>query len=76
MLSSMFAVPMEFGLNPKSNTLGLEWPQHDRLATCVIAQQYSSAIFFSLRFHYGKENNGCDLKEMLLFEIFTCLEIV
>jgi hypothetical protein len=32
----------------------------DRLAACVIAQQYSPAIFFSLRFHYRKENNGCD----------------
>jgi hypothetical protein len=54
---------MESGLNPKSNTLGLDWPLHDRLAAQVIAQQYSSAIFFSWRFHHRKENNGCDLKK-------------
>jgi hypothetical protein len=55
---------MESGLNPKSITLGLDWPRHDRLAACVIAQQYSSAIFFSLHFHYRKENNGRDLKKV------------
>jgi hypothetical protein len=30
--------------------------QHDRTASCVIAQQYSSATFVSLCFHYRKEN--------------------
>jgi hypothetical protein len=28
---------------------------HGRPAACVIAQQYSSATFFSLRFHPRKE---------------------
>jgi hypothetical protein len=57
---------MESGLNPKSNTLGLDWPQHDRLTACVIAHQHSSAIFFSLRFHYRKENKGRDLKNVII----------
>jgi hypothetical protein len=29
---------------------GSRHPQHDRAAVCVIAQQYSSSDFFSLRF--------------------------
>jgi len=57
---------MESGLNPKSNTLGLDWPQHDRPTACVIAQQRSSAIFFSLRFHCRKENKGRDLKKNVI----------
>lgn len=65
---------MESGLNPKSITLGPDWLWHDHLAACAIAQQYS-AIFFSLHFHYRKENNRHDLKKVLVFEIFICLEI-
>jgi hypothetical protein len=30
-------------------------PQHTHPAACVIAQQYSSATFVSLRFHSDKE---------------------
>jgi hypothetical protein len=38
-------------------------PQHDRSATCVIAQQYSSATSVSFRFHFSKVNNSaCVLK--------------
>jgi hypothetical protein len=33
-------------------------PQHDGPSTCVTAQQYSSATFVSLRFHYFKENSA------------------
>jgi hypothetical protein len=33
------------------------WPQHDYSATRVIAQQYLSATFFSMRFHFrGKKS--------------------
>jgi len=63
MLSSTYALPMEYGVNLKSNTMGLDWPQHDRLAACVIAQKYSSAIFFSLRSNDRKENKGRVLKK-------------
>jgi len=38
-----------------SSTLEPEMPQHDRLATCVIAQQYPSATAASLRSHCRKE---------------------
>jgi len=33
----------ESSLNPNSNSLEPDRPQHDRPAACVIAQQYSSA---------------------------------
>ena len=37
--------------NPKSNTLQHKRPLNEHLSICVIAQQYSSAICISLRFH-------------------------
>jgi hypothetical protein len=45
------------GVQMKCNTLELNRPQHGRPAACVIAQQYSSAIFFSFRFHTSEEKN-------------------
>jgi hypothetical protein len=42
---------MQFSLNPNSKALESFRPQHDRLDACIIAQQYSSATFFSLPFH-------------------------
>jgi hypothetical protein len=44
--------------NPNYKTLKCYQPQHDRPAACVIAQQYSSATFVSLRFHSGKKKIG------------------
>jgi hypothetical protein len=40
------------------HTLKPDLPQHDRTAICVIAQQYSSATFIPLRFHFHKESFG------------------
>jgi hypothetical protein len=40
-----------------------DWPQHDCPAACVIAQQYSSAIFASLRFLSLKEKFSALLKK-------------
>jgi len=37
--------------DPHCYTLESDWPELDRSATCVIAQQYSSATFVSSRFH-------------------------
>jgi len=37
--------------NPKSNALQRDRPHHDRPATCVVAQQYSSATTIVLRIH-------------------------
>jgi hypothetical protein len=53
-------VCMYMGVQLKSrlyNTLEPDRPQHDRRAACVIAQQYSSPIFVSLRFHSRKKKN-------------------
>lgn len=41
-------------LKCNSNTLEPNRPQHDRLAACVIAKQYSSDTVGSLRFHFHK----------------------
>ena len=40
----------QFSLNPNSNTMELDRPQHDPLAACVIVQQHSFATFSSLGF--------------------------
>ena len=42
--------------NPNDTTLETQRPQHGRLYTCVIAQQYSSATSVSLRFHSLKRS--------------------
>jgi hypothetical protein len=47
---------MESCWNPKSNTLENGWQHDHRPATCVIARQHSSAIFFSLSFKSRTEN--------------------
>jgi hypothetical protein len=44
------------------NTLDFDRSQDYRPAACVIAQQYSSATFFSLRIHSHNENFGALLK--------------
>jgi hypothetical protein len=43
--------------------------QHDCPAACVMAQQYSSATFFSSRFHSRKDKFGAPFKK-LLFQFF------
>jgi hypothetical protein len=45
----------EWSWNANSNTPEPDRPQHDRPATCVIAQQYSSTTFVSLRFYSRKK---------------------
>jgi hypothetical protein len=49
------------------NTLELNRPQHERPAACVIAQQYSSATFVSLRTHSRKKKNSAYIFKMFLF---------
>jgi hypothetical protein len=46
-------------------------PQHDRPATCVIAQQYSSTTFILLLFHSCKENFGASCKRPITSILFT-----
>jgi hypothetical protein len=50
--------------NTNSKTLKPDWPQHDRSATCVTAQQYSYATFVSLCFHSHDFSVG--LKNVIL----------
>jgi hypothetical protein len=48
-----------------------DWQQHDRPATCVIAQQFSSATLVSLRLLSRKEKFGTRLKNVIIsFFIF------
>jgi len=51
--------------NPNSNTLKPDWTLHSHSATCVIAQQYSSATFVQWRFHSLNEKYGALSKELL-----------
>jgi hypothetical protein len=50
---------------PDYTTLEAQRPQHGRLATCVIVQQYSTATSVSLRLHSLKENFGALFKIVL-----------
>ena len=43
-----------------------DWPLHEHPAACVIAQQYSSATFVSLRFQSRIHKFGARLKMPLL----------
>jgi len=52
------------------NTLELNRPQRDRPTTCVIAQQYSSATFVSLRFHSCKDKFDTRFKNVIIFFMF------
>jgi hypothetical protein len=47
--------------------------QYYRPSACVIAQQYSSATFVSLPFHYRKENFSARFKKICIF--FICLNL-
>jgi hypothetical protein len=49
--------------DPISNTLENDRPQHDCTAACVIAQQYSSVTFVSMRFNTLKEKFGVRFKK-------------
>jgi hypothetical protein len=49
-------------------------PQHDGPSTCVTAQQYSSATFVSLRFHYLKQNSA-RVSKILLHDISYILNL-
>jgi hypothetical protein len=42
-----------------------DWPQYDSPAVFVIAQQCSSATFFSLRYHSRKEKQGALFKNCI-----------
>jgi hypothetical protein len=46
-------------------------PQQERPAACVIAQQYSSTTFDSLRFHSLKEKSGA-----ILVTIITSISLL
>jgi hypothetical protein len=46
-------------------TLEPDRPQHDCPAACVIAQQYSSDTFGSLRFHLHKGKNLLRVSKLL-----------
>jgi hypothetical protein len=50
-----------------TNTLKPDRLHHDRHAACVIAQQYYSATFVSLRFHSREEKFGALSKSYLIF---------
>jgi hypothetical protein len=43
--------------------------QHDRPASCVVAQQYSSTTFVSLRVHTPKEQFGTVFKYFIIIII-------
>lgn len=57
------------------NTLKPHRPQHDRPATCVIAQQYYPATFVSLRFQF-KEELCAHFKNVTASTSFTFLKNV
>jgi hypothetical protein len=61
----------ECSLNSNSNTLESDWPQQYSPTTCDITQQYSSATFLSLRFHFWKKEFSMHFKMLLFYFFFT-----
>jgi hypothetical protein len=53
------------GVQLKPDTLESDQLQHDPCGVCVIAQQYSSATFASLRFQFCKEKLGAHFKNFI-----------
>ena len=49
--------PRESNWSPNSTSLSHNWPQLDRPAACVIAQQYSSVAFVSWHFDSHEEKS-------------------
>jgi hypothetical protein len=68
--STIYAHTRELSLNPNSNTLERNRPQHDRPAACVIVLQYYSANFVSLCFHSRNEKLGAFKRYYLNFKLF------
>jgi hypothetical protein len=62
--------------NQNSNTRASDQPKHDRPTECVIAQQYSSTKFVSLRFHYRKGKVSVRLKTPFFFRFFFPFKVV
>jgi hypothetical protein len=60
-------------LNSKSNTLESDQTEHDRPASCVIAQHYSSVTFVSMRLHSGNEKLGAPFKNVIVLVCFAFL---
>jgi hypothetical protein len=73
--SSLLYIYKEVQLKSKLQQMEPDRPQRDRRAACVIAQQYSSATFVSMRFHSCKENFGSRLKKCYV-SCFTGIKIL
>ena len=58
------------GIQFKYKSLDTDRPQHDRPVACVIAQQYSSAMRVSLRFHCRKEKSGAHFQIVTIPSLF------
>ena len=56
--------------SPIPNIMQNDQPQHDRTTVSVIAQQYSSGNFVSLRFHSRKEKIRSSFLKKSLFHLF------
>lgn len=67
--STIFVYTWQSSWNPNSNTLQLHQTQHDRPVSCVIAQQYSSAILLLYSFHSRRENFGARFENVISFFI-------
>jgi hypothetical protein len=59
--------------NSDSNTLEPDRPQHDRPDAYAIEQQFSSAPFLSLSFHF--RNKKLETLSKILFYFFIFLKI-
>jgi hypothetical protein len=55
--------------------LELDRPQNDRPAACVIAQQYSSAMFFSLRFRSRREKFDVRIKKVIFSNLLPSFKL-
>ena len=56
--------------NSKCNTMRPDRQQHDLPVACVIAHQYSSATFVSLRLDPHRKRNAAFLKKCYCFNLF------
>jgi len=74
MWTDVYVYKMGTNWNPYPNTAETGRPHYDRPTACVIAQQYSSATFVSLRFQYRKEKIRALFKN--IFSVFYFIKNV
>jgi len=71
----LYIVIRESSVNPSSNSLESDRPQHGRPNACVVAQKDSSATLDSLHFYSCKDMSNASFQIVIIISFFNFLRI-